>query len=216
MTDMIRIQLVDDHTIVRQGLKQLLEMEADISVVAESCNGEEAVMHAMMQKPDVILMDINLPKLSGYEATRAILTAWPLAKLIMLTNQDDGTVIQQCMAIGAKGFLLKDVETEVLISGIRDVHAGRDLLLSPELADKAAHVSQQQKMTLDILEKLTQREKEVLIALSKGYSNQQLADLLIVSPKTVHNHLYNVYSKIGVKTRAEAIVWVLQHPELTS
>jgi NarL family two-component system response regulator LiaR len=204
----IRLLLVDDHAIVRHGLKQLLESDPRFVVCAEAADGETALIQAMALKPDVVVMDINLPKVSGYEASKALLTVWPQARILILSNQDDTTVVQKCLDLGVKGFLLKDVQLADLQVAIQQVRMDQYLALPPELADKirlaqAVHESHQTAG-------LTEREKEVLKALCRGYSNQQLADLLMVSPKTVHNHLYNIYGKIGVSTRAEAMVWAME------
>lgn len=207
-SDAIRVLLIDDHTILRQGLKQLLEDHDGILICGEAGNGEEAILQALSLKPDIILMDINLPKVNGYEASRAILTAWPTARIIVLTNQDDGHVLKRFLDLGVKGFLLKDVQVDELVDGIKRVMGGETLELSADLSEK---MKTSRQNTRDAsYDTLTEREKEVLTALAKGYSNQQLADLLMVSPKTVHNHLYNIYSKIGVNTRAEAIVWAIE------
>lgn len=201
----IRILLVDDHPILRQGMKQLLESNEGFTVCGEAGDGEQAIVRAISQKPDIILMDINLPRLSGYEASRAILTAWPEAKIIVLSNQDDPHVMKKCLDLAIKGFLLKDIRIEDLIAAMQRVHHGDSLELAPELLEriKALHVNNTAP------DALTEREREVLQALSKGYSNQKLADMLIVSPKTVQNHLYNIYQKIGVANRSEAILWAI-------
>lgn len=206
----ITLLLVDDHTIVRQGMRQLLEAQPRLSVVAEAANGEEAIVQAMLHKPDVILMDINLPKVTGYEASRAILTAWPEAKIIILTNQDDPLVIKKFMTLSIGGFLLKDVPVEILVKAIHQVMAGETVALSDDLAGKLQSMEKNQAEATDALAALTEREREVLAALTKGFSNQQLADMLSVSPKTIHNHLYSIYSKIGVASRAEALVWAME------
>ena len=205
----IKILLVDDHTIVRQGLRQLLETDDRITVCGEAENGEEAIVKALSLKPDVILMDVNMPKVNGYEASKAILGGWPAARIVVLTNQDDATVLRRFMDLHVKGFLLKDVQIDDLIAAILLVMDGEELHLAPELAEKLVQARSQVKG--DVYFSLTDREKEVLGALAKGHSNQQLADLLTVSPKTVHNHLYNIYSKINVKTRSEAIVWAMEN-----
>ncbi|HEY9686200.1 MAG TPA: response regulator transcription factor [Coleofasciculaceae cyanobacterium] len=204
----IRILLVDDHPILRQGMKQLLEINAGFVVCGEAGNGEEAIVQALSQKPDIILMDINLPKVSGYESSRAILTAWPEAKILVLSNQDDPQVMKKCLDLPIKGFLLKDIRIEDLVTAIRDVRDGGRLELSEELAARlqSAHRSIADKGP----DALTEREQEVLRALSKGYTNQKLAELLVVSPKTVQNHLYSIYQKIGVSSRSKAILWAIQ------
>ncbi len=208
MTTPINVLMIDDHTILRQGMRQLLEMDAALHICGEAENGEDAILKALSLKPDVILMDVNLPKVNGYEASRAILTAWPAARIIVLTNQDDVHVLKKFMDLGVKGFFLKDIQVELLIDAIKRVVSGETVALSEELSDKLK--SQKPAARGESAFTLTEREKEVLKALTKGYSNQQLADLLTVSPKTVHNHLYNIYSKIGVSTRAEAIVWAME------
>lgn len=204
----IRALLVDDHPILRQGMRQLLEMHGGIQVCGESGDGEDAVVQALAHKPDVVLMDINLPKVSGYESSRAIMTAWPEAKIIILSNQDDPHVMKKCLDLPVKGFLLKDIQIEALVDAIRRVRAGESLTLSEELAAKVQ--KHDKSATGQSLEALTEREREVLRALSKGYTNQKLADLLVVSPKTVQNHLYSIYHKIGVSSRSEAILWAIE------
>jgi two-component system response regulator DegU len=208
MTKPIRILLVDDHAILRQGMKQLLETEENFTVCGEAGNGEEAIVQALSLKPDIILMDINLPKVSGYESSRAILTAWPEAKVVILSNQDDPHVMKKCLDLPVKGFLLKDIRIEALVAILKRVQVGESIELSEELTSKLFTTAK------DALDKgtdlLTEREREVLKALSKGYSNQKLAELLVVSPKTVQNHLYSIYHKIGVGSRSEAILWAIE------
>lgn len=204
----INILLVDDHTILRQGMKQLLELGDGLNICGEAENGEEAIFKALSLKPDVILMDVNLPKVNGYAASQAILTAWPAARIIVLTNQDDADVLKKFLDLGVKGYFLKDIQAEDLIDILQRVVQDLPVDLPPDLAEKLKQAKVHHKP--DTISTLTEREREVLLALTKGYSNQQLADLLTVSPKTVHNHLYNIYSKIGVSSRSEAIVWAME------
>lgn len=204
----IRVLLVDDHPILRQGMRQLLEMHGGITVCGEAGDGEEAVVQALALKPEIILMDINLPKVSGYESSRAIMAAWPEAQVIVLSNQDDPHVMKKCLDLPVKGFLLKDIQIEALVDAIRKVRGGETLALSEELAEKLRK-SDKGGQTHAVAV-LTEREREVLAALSKGYTNQRLADLLVVSPKTVQNHLYSIYHKIGVSSRSEAILWAIE------
>jgi DNA-binding NarL/FixJ family response regulator len=153
-------------------------------------------------------MDINLPKISGYESSRAILTAWPEAKIVILSNQDDPHVMKKCLDLSIKGFLLKDIRIENLVDALQKVHHNEALSLSPEVNQRIqAGIEQETESGADIL---TDREREVLHALRKGYTNQKLAELLVVSPKTVQNHLYNIYHKIGVASRSEAILWAIE------
>lgn len=203
----INVLLVDDHTILRQGMKQLLETFSQLSVCGEAGDGQDAIVKALSLKPDVILMDINLPKLNGYESSQSILTAWPEANIIMLTNQDDPHILKKCLDLNIRGFLLKDVEVDELVLAIENALKGESIELSSELAEKLADA----KVKSDDKIHLTDREKEVLSALAKGLSNQELADQFVVSPKTIHNHLYNIYSKIDASSRSEAIVWAISN-----
>lgn len=207
MNTPIKLLLVDDHAILRMGLKQLLETDPRLEIVGEAENGETAIAQAFSVRPDIILMDVNLPKVNGFEASRVILSAWADAKIVVLTNQDDADVLAKFWELGVYGFLLKDIELDALISALEKVQAGQKLPLTDDLQSR---LNERQKKVRALSEiALTERETEVLKALAKGYSNQQLADLLCVSPKTVHNHLYNIYSKIGVTSRSEAIVWAM-------
>ena len=203
-TNSIRILLVDDHNILRQGMKQLLETYTHLNVCSEAGDGQEAIVQALSTKPDIILMDINLPQLNGYESSQSILTAWPEAKIIVLTNQDDPHILKKCLDLNIKGFLLKDIEIDDLVNAMEKTMRNEPVGLAPELAEKLSS-------TPSASINLTEREKEVLKALAKGLSNQELAEKFVVSPKTIHNHLYNIYSKIEVNSRSEAIVWTISN-----
>lgn len=203
----LTLLLADDHQILRQGLKQLLETRPELTVTSEASNGEEAVLQALSHKPDVILMDINMPKLNGLDASKAILTAWPDANIIIFSNQDDPQVVKKATELNIRGFILKDVELDTLVKAIYKAKTGQSTPLSNDLQESLTSKSPQQNLS----EPLTSREQDVLTALAKGLSNQAIADNLCVSPKTVHNHLYNIYGKLGINTRAEAIVWALEN-----
>lgn len=207
-TAKIRLLLVDDHTLLRQGMRQLLEQYPHLHVVDEASDGEEAVLKALTLKPDIILMDITMPKLSGYEASKAIFTVWPQAKILILTNQDDKLILKKLLELPIMGYCLKDVDTVELVAQLEGIHAGDKQPLSAELAEKLNPANRKTEPGMDAL---TERESDVLSALAQGHTNQQLADLLCVSPKTVNNHLYSIYSKIGVANRSEAIVWAIKN-----
>src|SRR5690606_1055594 len=125
----------DDHTLLRQGLKELLTHDHRIEVCGEANDGDEAVVQALSLRPDIILMDVNMPKLSGYEASKSILTAWPDARIIVLTNQDDGQILKKFLDLGVKGFMLKDVNIQFLLEGIHRVMRGEPLALSEDLSE---------------------------------------------------------------------------------
>ena len=204
----LRLLLADDHSLLRQGLRQLLETRPELQVVAEAENGEQAVVQALSHKPDVILMDINMPVVNGFEASKSILNLWPQARILILTNQDDPNVVKRFMELPIAGFLLKDIALPQLVWSIHKAFAGQQVPLADDLQAK---ISLAPERLASLADPLTEREQEVLKLLAKGLSNQELANQLCLSPKTVHNHLYNIYSKLGVSSRGEAIVWAIEN-----
>lgn len=207
----IKVLLADDHTVFRQGLKSLLGLEDDISIIAEASNGQEAIDNANKFSPDVIIMDINMPVLNGLEATKTIKKTLPGIKIIILTSQGDDKSIFGLIEAGAEGYLLKDVAAENLVSAIRDVYGGNSIL-HPEVTQKLlSRISKgsavNQQKSLDVL---TEREIDVLKALAKGYSNIQIAESLYISQRTVQNHLHNIYNKLGINGRTEAVKYAFE------
>lgn len=207
----IRVILADDHTVFRQGLKSLLTLEEDIKVVSEAANGKEAVDYANQLHPDVIIMDINMPILNGLEATKQIKKEQPKIKIVILTSQGDDKSVFSLIEAGADGYLLKDVAAENLVNAIRDVNDGKSIL-HPEVTQKllTRFVSSGEPEKQKPGDLLTEREIEVLKALSKGYSNQQIAEELYISQRTVQNHLHNIYNKLGINGRTEAVIYAIQ------
>lgn len=197
----IRILLADDHSLMRQGLKQLLEMEGDLRVIGEAGTGEETLDKARQLLPDIILLDINLPDMSGLEVLKKLQdTACP-AKVIMLTIHDDFEYVRQTVNLGAKGYLLKDSEAQNLYKAIRDVFEGKTYI-HPNLAWQV--IAQNEKN--HNVDKLTCREREVLALICKGYNNSDIAQKLVISEKTVRNHVSNIYRKLQVKDRTQAVL----------
>ena len=207
----IRVILADDHTVFRQGLKSLLALEEDIKVVSEAANGKEAIDFAKQMHPDVIIMDINMPVLNGLEATKQIKKELPKTKIVILTSQGDDKSVFSLIEAGADGYLLKDVAAENLVSAVRDVNDGKSIL-HPEVTQKllTRFVSKGDDEPQKPGDLLTEREVEVLKALSKGYSNQQIAEELYISQRTVQNHLHNIYNKLGINGRTEAVIYAIQ------
>ncbi|MEW5818851.1 MAG: response regulator transcription factor [Cyanobacteriota bacterium] len=207
----IRVMLADDHTVFRQGLKSLLALEEDIKVVSEAANGQEAIDFAKQLHPDVIIMDINMPILNGLEATKQVKKELAKTKIIILTSQGDDKSVFSLIEAGADGYLLKDVAAENLVSAIRDVFAGKSILhpeVTKKLLTQFVFKGEPEKQKPGDL--LTEREIEVLKALSKGYSNQQIAEELYISQRTVQNHLHNIYNKLGINGRTEAVIYAIQ------
>jgi DNA-binding NarL/FixJ family response regulator len=204
---LITVLLVDDHTIVREGLRVLLDLEADITVVGEAGDGREAVQKAEELRPNVILMDISMPHLNGPEATQRILHAHPGIRVIMLSAHMDDVSIQRVLDSGANGFLVKNTPREVLAQAIRDVHEGKTCF-SPDIArrlhDPPAHSTHTNGN--DIIAKrvarLTTREVEVLQLIAEGRANKQTADELGISIKTVEKHRQHVMEKLGIHDTA--------------
>jgi DNA-binding NarL/FixJ family response regulator len=212
----IRVILADDHTVFRQGLKSLLSLEEDIKVVSEAANGKEAIDYAKQMHPDIIIMDINMPILNGLEATKKIKEELPKTKIIILTSQGDDKSIFNLIEAGAEGYLLKDVAAENLVSAIRDVQQGKSIL-HPEVTQKllTRFVKKDDPSKSKPQDLLTDREVEVLKALAKGYTNQQIAEELYISQRTVQNHLHNIYNKLGINGRTEAVIYAIQEGIIT-
>jgi NarL family two-component system response regulator LiaR len=214
--DRIRILLADDHVLVRQGTRELLEQEEDLTVVAEAGDGEEAVRLAASYRPDVAIMDISMPKLDGIEATQQIKTQYPAIAVLVLTAYDDDQYVFALLEAGAAGYLLKDVQASELVKAVRAVYAGESIL-HPTIARKVINRFAQptDRREEDVLDQLTGREMEVLRFAAKGMTNQEIAQELIISVRTVQVHLSNVFSKMGVGSRTEAVLHALRKGWIT-
>jgi DNA-binding NarL/FixJ family response regulator len=212
MMSKIRILLADDHVVVRQGTRELLDREHDLEVVAEAGDGEEAVQLVTSHQPDVAIMDIAMPKLNGIEATKRIKRTYPSTAVLVLTAYDDDQYIFALLEAGAAGYLLKNVRAEELINAVRAVHAGESVL-HPAIARKvinrfARPVEEDRKE--GTAEQLTARELEVLKLAAKGMTNREIAQELVLSVRTVQVHLTNIFNKIGVGSRTEAVLYGLR------
>jgi NarL family two-component system response regulator LiaR len=217
LVDRIRILLADDHVMVRQGTRELLEHEGDMEVVAEAGDGQEAVMLAGRERPHIVIMDVAMPKLDGIEATRQIKTLYPTVAVLVLTAYDDDQYVFALLEAGAAGYLLKDVPMEELIKAVRAVHAGESVL-HPAVARKVVSRFAQpsvEREKEDSLDQLTEREVEVLRLAAKGLTNREIARDLAISARTVQVHLSNTFSKMGVGSRTEAVIHALRKGWLT-
>jgi NarL family two-component system response regulator LiaR len=215
--DKIRILIAEDHAVVREGTRELLDREEDLEVVAEAGDGEEAVRLATSQHPDVVLMDIAMPKLDGIEATKRIKAIHPAIAVLVLTAYDDDQYVFALLEAGAAGYLLKDVHTDELIKAIRAVHAGESVLhpaIARKVVNRFAQPTDKRKME-SAVEQLTERELEVLKLAAKGMTNRQIANALALSIHTVQTHLSNTFGKLGVGSRTEAVLYGLRKGWLT-
>src|SRR5690554_1212786 len=210
---MTRILLCDDHAMFRQGLRGILETEEGFRVIGEASTGREAIRHALETKPDVILMDIQMPEMDGVAATKAILGEWPEAKVIILTMYRQDRYVFEAIKVGARGYLLKDSGAGDLITAVRKVAEG-ETLLNPELAasvlDEFNKVSDLPQHPEHKISGLTEREEDILRLLAKGLSNQDIAQSLDVSEKTVRNRLSEIFSKLRLNNRTEAALYALR------
>ena len=201
MKDKIKIILADDHRIFRKGLKSLLSERENIEVLAEADNGDEALEAARKYKPEIVLMDIAMPKMDGIEATRQIRERFPDTEVVILSMHAKKAYIDQVLKAGAKGYVLKDSDEENLLSAINTVHNGGYYLDSP-IADQVLSDYFRDKSKRELKKQsdpLSEREREVLRLLAEGHSNQEVADTLYISRKTVENHRANIVRKTGAQ-----------------
>ena len=202
----MKILLVDDHEMVRLGLKSYLDLQADVEVVAESSNGREGVEQALELRPDVIIMDIVMPEMNGIEATMAILETWPEAKILILTSYLDNEKIYPVLDAGAKGYMLKTSSADEILHAVRKVARG-EIAIETEVSKKV----QYHRNHIELHDDLTARERDILGLLAKGYENQRIADELFISLKTVKTHVSNILSKLEVSDRTQAVVYAFHH-----
>ena len=204
----IRILIADDHTVVREGTRRILEQESDMEVVGEAGDGEEAVNLATSLKPDVAIMDISMPKMDGIEATKLIKAACPSISVLVLSAYDDDQFVFSLLEAGAAGYLLKSVRSRELVDAIRAVYSGESVL-HPSIARKVLNrfVSASGKPEgKEPSGMLSDREMEVLKLAAKGLSNQDIAEKLCLSIRTVQGHLGHIFNKLQVGSRTEAVV----------
>jgi NarL family two-component system response regulator LiaR len=202
--------LVDDHAVVRSGLGAFLSVIADLELVGEAENGEEAVVRCGLLKPDVILMDLIMPVTDGVTATRLIHEKYPDVRVIALTSFQEDTLVQGALEAGAAGYLMKNISARELANAIRSAHAGK-MTLAPEAAEALVHAHAHARET----DSLTDRELEVLKLMVDGMNNAQIADRLVVSLSTVKYHISNILMKLGVENRVAAVTTAIQKKLVT-
>ena len=202
----MKLLLVDDHQMVRLGLKSYFELQDGVEVVGEATNGAEGIAIALDLRPDVIVMDIVMPEVNGIDATLAILKKWPEAKILIVTSYLDNEKIMPVLNAGARGYMLKTSSADELFHAVQKVAAG-ELAIEQEVSKKVEY----HRNHMELHEELTARERDVLQLIAKGYENQRIADELFISLKTVKTHVSNILAKLQVSDRTQAAVYAFQH-----
>ena len=209
-TERIRVLIVDDHPVFRRGMRAILGAEPDTEMVGEATDGEEAVVRALELRPDVILMDLNMPKVTGIEAARRILEANPDTAILMLTMFEDDKSIFAAMRAGARGYVLKGADGAQTLRAIQAVASGEAIFsptITPRLTEYFATPGRDHKTSSDhVFPNLTEREHEILSLIAEGYTNNAIASRLYLSPKTVRNYVSSIFVKLEVSDRSQAIV----------
>lgn len=218
----IRLLLADDHAVVRTGTRELLERQPDLNIVGEAADGEEAVRLTAELQPDVVVMDVRMPRMSGVEATRRIKAEHPEVRVLVLTAHDDDEYVFALLQAGANGYLMKTAEIEELVKAIRTV-AGGQSALAPSVAGKVVAQFSSGKGLTEITgpaqeqpDPLTDRELGILELVGKGLSNKQIGKKLYISDRTVQAHLSNIFSKLGVSSRTEAVMYAVRKGWITA
>ncbi len=206
---MIRVLFVDDHEMVRIGVTTFLKTQKDIEVVGEAANGEEGVKMALDLRPDIILMDIVMDQMDGIEATKRIIESWPEAKIIMVTSFVDDDKVYPALEAGATSYLLKTSKASEIANAIRKTAKGESVF-EQEVTNKMM-AKMRGNLSPDLHEQLTEREREILLLIASGKTNQEIADQLFIALKTVKVHVSNILSKLEVKDRTQAAIYAHEH-----
>ncbi|MFB5661011.1 response regulator [Alteribacillus sp. HJP-4] len=222
LQESIKLVLIDDHQLFREGVKRILDMEDKFDVVAEGDDGEEALRLVEENDPDVVLMDINMPGVNGVEATRTLVEHYPGVKVLILSIHDDESYVTHVLKTGAAGYLLKEMDADALIEAVKVVGSGgayihpkvthnlineyRRLATGDEAVDSSAEIGYKEVEYRKPLHILTRRECEVLQLMTDGYSNRMIGESLYISEKTVKNHVSNILQKMNVNDRTQAVV----------
>jgi len=206
---MIKVLFVDDHEMVRIGVSAYLTAQPDIEVIGEADNGKTAIDLALSLRPDIILMDLVMPEMDGIEATRQIMASWPEAKIIIVTSFLDDEKVYPALEAGATSYMLKTSKASEIADAVRSTFGGQSIL-EPEVTGKMM-MKMRQKNQLELHEELTNREMEILLLMTEGKSNQEMADDLFIALKTVKTHVSNILSKLQVQDRTQAVIYAFKH-----
>ncbi|MCR8848973.1 DNA-binding response regulator [Bacillus sp. AFS015802] len=206
---MIKVVFVDDHEMVRIGVSSYLSAQADIDVVGEASDGKEGVQLALELRPDIILMDLVMKEMDGIQATKEIIQEWPDAKIIIVTSFLDDDKVYPALEAGAVSYMLKTSKASEIAEAVRKTHNGQSIL-EPEVTGKMM-TRMRQKTVSHPHEELTNRELEILLLMTQGKTNQEIADELFIALKTVKTHVSNILSKLGVQDRTQAVIYAFKH-----
>ena len=209
-TERIRVLLVDDHAVVRRGLRGFLDLQPDIQVVGEAEDGRQAVAEARRLEPDVVLMDLMMPVMDGVAAIAAIKAAQPGVEIVAVTSFIEEEKVTNALEAGANGYLLKDAEAEEVAAAIRDAHAG-EVHLDPAVARLLAQRMRDRKTQPAPAEPLTEREREVIALLGRGASNKEIATELFITERTARTHVSNILGKLGLASRTQAALYAVEY-----
>lgn len=207
----ISILIADDHSIVREGLKQLLDLEEDFEVIGQASNGIETIEKVKSLSPDVLLLDINMPVMNGINALRKIKEEGLSTNVVVLTLHEDREYLLETMQIGATGYILKDSDSATLYKAIRDAYNGESYIQPKLAAELVKEFNKPKGVKLKPENELTQREYEVLSLIAEGHNNKEIADDLFISEKTVKNHVSNIFRKINVSDRTQAAIYAFRN-----
>ena len=212
--ELITVLLVDDHTLFRSGVRSLLQRNPRFSVVGEASDGVDGVKRAMQLKPDVILLDLHMPGMTGLETLQLILQGWPEAAVIMLTVSEEGEDLATALQAGARGYLIKNIDADYLVRAIERAAAGESVLAESMAAKLVAQLQKQREpkpaAPPSELDKLTPREREILACLARGESNKLIARVLDLAESTVKIHVQNILKKLGLTSRVQAAVFAVE------
>lgn len=208
----IKVMIADDHALIREGIKKLLELEEGIEIVAVAQDGVDALEKVAIYKPDVMLLDINMPNMNGIECLRQVKAKHAKTKVIMLTIHEDSEYLIKTINIGAEGYVLKDADVSSLVKAIHKVVEG-DIYIHPTLSSilVRAYKRKDSEPEEEIIAGLTRREYEVICLISKGYNNKEIGQELFISEKTVKNHVSNIFKKIKVNDRTQAALFAIKN-----
>ena len=209
----IKVIIADDHVLIREGIKQILELEKGVTVIGQAGNGEDAISIAQELKPDIILLDINMPKLNGIETLRRFKDLGIKTRVIILTIHEEKEYILETMKLGASGYMLKDSDADSLIQGIKDVANGKKYIQSSveDLVAVSNEPDIEKNKELKKIELLTRREYEVLLLIAEGLNNKNIGTRLFISEKTVKNHVSNILKKLELKDRVQAAIFAYKN-----